>query len=127
MDIIDLTEKSPVLAGSHVDEFGKPMIPRPDAGLKDSADCLKEFEAMDTETGTEDSEAANRTITDSDNEARKQRRKRRREKELELSPVMSEGMDKLLVEIDRMCKEAEKMKTLTKENINTKREVKEKE
>lgn len=128
-DLIDLTGKSPVRAGSHVDKFGQPLFPRVDAGPNDSANCPKESEAMETdkETGTEeDSEAANRTITDGDSEARKQRRKRRREKDLELSPVLSEGMDKLMAEIDRLCGEAEKMKILTKENINTKREVKEK-
>lgn len=135
LDLIDLTEKSPVLAGSHVDEAGNPMTTRPEAVLQESAkECEnmdnpegltqhatpKDSDAMETDVGeTEDSEAV-------EEEARKQRRKRKREKDVELSPVLSDGMSKMLSEIDRLCTEVECMKKYTREFVNTKKEIKEK-
>lgn len=56
----------------------------------------------------------------------KQRRKRKREKELELSPVQSEGIDKLLCEVEKLCNEAKAMLVLAEKNVNTKVEIKEK-
>lgn len=116
---------SPPLAGSHVVVPEHPTIAAPVSGTDGG---VSETEGSDVDSmETEDRDIENTTgdLTPT-RKGKRKRRKRSADQDLELSPVLSEGMDLFLAEVDKLCNETGLLSALMAKHLNTKNEIKEK-
>lgn len=113
---------SPPLAGSDVNLGTLDGVMSTEGTSNNDEGCAKnsDNESEPMETDEKDKALDLTPVT------KKMKKKRKTEHDLELSVVLSEGMDRFLAEVDKLCNETWLMSTLMDKNINTKTEIKEK-